>query len=129
MVLSSGVGWICTLWLFHGRCWETFYIFAYCGLVRNPHLIAFLVCSPSNVNQVSRSGMCCPLADQNGSAPGPGGGGKWPPSSPLAGSHGCGRLQGLSAERAVRPISAWLKIQELDSIWFHLPRCHFGTFI
>ena len=27
-------------WGFHGCCWETFYIFAYCGLVRNPHLTA-----------------------------------------------------------------------------------------
>ena len=24
----------------HGCCWETFYIFAYCGLVGNPHLTA-----------------------------------------------------------------------------------------
>ena len=27
---------------FHGCCWETFYIFAYCGLVENPHLTAKL---------------------------------------------------------------------------------------
>ena len=24
----------------HGCCWETWYIFAYCGLVGNPHLAA-----------------------------------------------------------------------------------------
>ena len=36
----------------HGCCWETFYIFAYCGLVGNPHLAAIFsnFCSPSNVN-------------------------------------------------------------------------------
>ena len=35
----------------HGCAWETFYIFAYCELVGNPHLAVFF-CSPSNVNQV-----------------------------------------------------------------------------
>ena len=37
----------------HGCCWETFYIFAYCGLVGNPHLTAknYFFCSPFNVNQ------------------------------------------------------------------------------
>ena len=40
---------------FHGCCWQTFYIFAYCGLVGNPHLTAkhLNFCSPSNVNHVS----------------------------------------------------------------------------
>ena len=28
----------------HGCCWETFYIFAYCGLVGNPHLTAKFIC-------------------------------------------------------------------------------------
>ena len=36
----------------HGCCWETLYIFAYCGLVGNPPLTAkHDFCSPSNVNQ------------------------------------------------------------------------------
>ena len=44
IVVSSGCG----------CCWETFYIFAYCGLVENPYLTVFFFCgSPSNVNQAS----------------------------------------------------------------------------
>ena len=36
----------------HGCCRETFYIFACCVLMGNPHLTAKIVfCSPSNVNQ------------------------------------------------------------------------------
>ena len=30
----------CLKWLIHGCCWETFYIFAYSGLVGNPQLTA-----------------------------------------------------------------------------------------
>ena len=37
----------------HGCRWETFCIFAYCGLVGNPHLTAKVqfCCSPSNANR------------------------------------------------------------------------------
>ena len=44
---------ITTHWVTHGCCLETFYMFAYCGLVGNSHLAAktYFVCSPSNVNQ------------------------------------------------------------------------------
>ena len=31
---------ICICIMYHGCCWETFYIFAFCGLVGNPHLTA-----------------------------------------------------------------------------------------
>ena len=37
----------------HGCCWETFYIFAYFGLVGNPHLTAIIIfLLHFNVNQV-----------------------------------------------------------------------------
>ena len=41
---------------YHDCGWETFYIFAYCGLVGNPHLTTkiYICCSPSNVNQDTR---------------------------------------------------------------------------
>ena len=32
---------------YHGCCWETFYMFAYCGLVGNPHLASKIqICAP-----------------------------------------------------------------------------------
>ena len=36
-ILIGSIGNQCR---FHGCCWETFYIFAYCGVVGNPHLTA-----------------------------------------------------------------------------------------
>ena len=39
---------------FHGCCWETLYMFAYCGVVVEipTELLKLFFCSPFNVNQV-----------------------------------------------------------------------------
>ena len=45
-----------------GGCWDTFCIFACCGLVGNPHLAAKIIffCSPCNINQAL---MLLPISD------------------------------------------------------------------
>ena len=45
---GSRVGCWVGVRLYHGCWWETFYIFAYCGLVGNPHLTAICFLLPTS---------------------------------------------------------------------------------